>query len=98
MILVNERIKTPWPSLKGLWSLLWRATLFLPLALILMIFYLGAWMGVFFLPICEIYFVWQTEWLFAIITLVLWISLFLLTRWERFRVDSKDDLNGRENI
>jgi len=95
---VREKITTPSPSLKGLWSLLWRATLLLPLAAILMTVYLAVWMGIILLPICEIYFLWQVEWLFASITFVLWISLFLLTRWKRFQIDSKDILNDQENI
>jgi membrane protein implicated in regulation of membrane protease activity len=96
--LVNERIKNPWPSLKGLWSLLWRATLLFPLAALLMTGFFLVWMGVLLLPICAIYFVWLGEWSFMLITSVVWILLFLLTRWKRFRIDPKDDLNGRENI
>ena len=57
-----------------------------------------AWIGLFLLPVWMIYFIWQEEWLFTFMTLVGWILLFLLTRWKRFKIDSKDILNDQENI
>jgi hypothetical protein len=95
---MTEKIKTPLPSLKGLWSLLWRATLLFPFAAILMTLYLAAWMAIFALPFFEIYFVWYSEWLFALITPAAWFLSFLLVRWKRFKIDSKDILNDQENI
>jgi len=95
---MSEKIKTPWPSPGGLWSLLWRATLLLPLAAILMTIYLAVWVGVMVLPICEIYFIWSSEWLFALITPIVWLLFFLFVRWKRFKIDSKDILNEQENV
>jgi hypothetical protein len=98
MKLVNGKIKSPWPSIKGIWSLLWRATIFAPFAIILFAIFLMAWIGLFLLPVWTIYFIWQQEWLFTFLTLVGWVLLFLLTRWKRFKIDSKDILNDQENI
>jgi len=95
---MSEKIKTPLPSLKGLWSLLWRATLLLPFAAILMTIYLAAWMAVIVLPFFEVYFICYSKWLFALITPVAWFLLFLLVRRKRFKIDSKDILNDQENI
>ena len=90
--------KTLWTSLLGLWSLLWRATLFAPVAIVLLAVFLAAWLGLFLLPVGMIYFLWQQEWFIALLLLAGWSLLFLLTRWKRFRIDSKDILNEQENI
>jgi hypothetical protein len=42
----------------------------------------GDWMAVVFLPLFEIYFIWYSGWLFALITPVAWFLLFLLVRWK----------------
>ena len=83
---------------KRLWSLLWRATLFAPVAIVLLAVFLAAWLGLFLLPVGMIYFLWQQEWFIALLLLAGWSLLFLLTRWKRFRIDSKDILNEQENI
>jgi len=77
---------------------LWRAKLLTPLALVFTAVFLVAWIGVFVLPFCEVYFLYQTEWLLALIALVGWVLSLLLTRWKRFKIDSKDILNEHENI
>ncbi len=95
---VNEPVKTPWPSLEGLWSLLWRATLFAPFAGVLFAIYLAAWIGLFVVPVCVLQQIWLGEWPSAVLLLGGWMLLLTLFRWKRFRLDSRDILNEQENI
>jgi len=91
-------MKDFFPSGRGLWQLLWRSTLFLPVALVLMTLYLLFWTAVFALPVAVIALAIGSSWLGAAACLVAWIPLLFLTRWKRIHVDRRDALNESENV
>jgi len=91
-------MKDLFPSARGLWQLLWRSTLFLPVALVLMTLYLLFWIAVFALPLASIALAIDSRWLWAVVCFVSWIPLLFLTRWKRVHVDSKDAPNEYENV
>ena len=91
-------VKTRWPLLVGLWSLLWRAVLLTPFAILLSSIWLIALLLVWILPVCEVFCLYAGEWFWAAIYPLIWIPLFLVTRTRWFKGDRKDFLNGEENI
>ena len=82
----------------GLWQLLWRSVLLYPIAVGLMLLYVGFWMAVFSLPLLIIFFVWISEWRLAVLAVAIWFPMLFLTRWKRIHLDSKDVLNKFENV
>jgi hypothetical protein len=86
------------PALAGLWSLLWRAVLLTPLAIIFGIIWVMARPLLFLLPICGFCYLWEHDWLFASIVAVVWILLFCFTRSTWFKMDRKDFPNEQENV
>jgi len=90
--------RTPWPSLSALWSLLWRAVVFTPFAIVFGGIWLLVWPLLIILPVCEIYFLSEHAWLWASIAPVIWVLLFRLTRFSWFKADRKDFPNDQENI
>ena len=85
-------------SFSGLWGLLWRSTVFLPFALVLFFVWALVLAAVFLLPVTAALYLYAGEWLHAVAAIALWIPCFFLSRWKRFHVSPKDDLNGNENI
>ena len=90
--------KALFPSTRGLWELLWRSMVLLPVAVALMILHCAFWAAVFLLPVVAVVFAIQSLWQWAMVCLMVWIPLLLLTRWRRVHVDSKDALNAHENV
>jgi hypothetical protein len=82
-----------WPSLKGLWGLLWRSTVLLPVALLLSTVWFLIWASVFGLPGVVLLFLVFGDWLHAAELSALWVPLIFLCRWKTLRVDSKDTLD-----
>jgi hypothetical protein len=84
---------SPWPSSKGLWGLLWRSTVLLPIVIILFTVWMFIWGLVLVLPFVVVISLVLGNWLYGLALAVIWAPLFLLSRWKRFRVDSKDTLS-----
>jgi hypothetical protein len=93
-----NQTRTPWPSFGALWSLLWRAVLFTPFALVFGGIWLMVWPLLIILPVCEILYLYAHDWLWASITPAVWVLLFLLTRCRWFRADRRDFPNDQENV
>jgi hypothetical protein len=93
-----KQAKTPWPSVGALWSLLWRAVVFAPFALVFGGIWLVVWPLLIILPFCEIFYLIEDHWLWASITPVVWVLLFLLTHCNWFKADRKDFPNEQENV
>ena len=91
-------MQTPWPSLRGLWQLFWRSFVFLPVAVILSMFYFGFWIALVFLPLDAAFHAYLLEWGWATALTAIWIPLLFLTRCKRLHIESKDILNERENV
>jgi hypothetical protein len=89
---------TPWPSLRALWGLLWRSIVFLPFTLFLTIVWFSIWTAVYALPLVAVFLLVEAQWVYAVVAIVSWSLLFILSRWKKLHVDSKDTLNGNENI
>jgi hypothetical protein len=86
------------PSFRGLWGLLWRSMVVLPVAIVLMTLYLAFWVAVMLLPVTAVFLAFFSEWIWAGTTIAMWIPLLFLTRWNRLHVDSRDTLNEHENV
>jgi hypothetical protein len=95
---VSEQNKTPWPSLSALWSLLWRAVLLTPFAMLAGGLWLISWLLLIVLPILEILYLLNRDWLWASIMPPIWIGLFFLVRSRWFRAYRKDFPNDQENV
>jgi|ERR1019366_907303 hypothetical protein len=86
------------PALAGLWSLLWRAVLLTPFAIIFGVVWVVARPLLFLLPICGVYYLWERDWFFASIVATVWVLLFCLTRSKWFKMDRRDFPNEQENV
>ena len=89
-----KQARTPWPSFSALWSLLWRAVLFTPFALVFAGIWLMVWLLLVILPFCEIIILLNHDWLRAGVVPLIWIALFIFTRFfprfRWFKADRKD--------
>lgn len=95
---MDKRTKTSWLDFGALWSLLWRAVLLTPFAMVTGGLWLVTWPLLILLPVCEIFYLYNHDWLWAAIAPVVWLVLFFLARSRWFKVDHKDFLNEQENI
>ncbi|HEY1788117.1 MAG TPA: hypothetical protein VGJ73_08180 [Verrucomicrobiae bacterium] len=86
---------SPWPSLRGLWGLLWHSMLFLPVAVILYAAWFFIWASVFTLPVIAVFALVFGDWLYAAESCALWVPLLFLSRWKRLHVNSKDTLDWK---
>jgi hypothetical protein len=91
---MREQTKTPWPSLSASWSLLWRAVLLTPFALIVG----GIWPMLILLPFCEIIYLINQDWLWASVLPPIWLGLFFMVRSKWFKADRRDFPNDQENV
>ena len=91
-------MQPPLPSPRGLWQLFWRSFVFLPVAVVLTLFYFVFWIAVVFLPLAAALHAYLSEWGWASALIAAWIPLLLLARWKRLHIESKDILNERENV
>ena len=96
--MIYPKAKAPTPSAIALWSLLWRAVLLTPLAMLFGTVWLLVRMGIYVLPFVEILLVWNQEWFLAAIVPMVWVLAFGLRRWKWFRHDRGDFPNEQENI
>jgi hypothetical protein len=85
-------------SAGALWSLFWRAVLLTPAAVLFGGLFITAWSLIFVLPLLEILYLWEGNWHAAMISPVVWIASFVLTRSRWFRPDRKEYLNDQENV
>ena len=95
---MGKQSKTPWPSFSALWSLLWRAVLLMPFALIAGGFWLMTWVLLILLPFCEIILLLNHDWLWASGVPVIWVALFIFMRFRWFKAHRKDFPNEQENV
>jgi hypothetical protein len=95
---MGEQTKTPWPSFSALWSLLWRAVLLMPFALVAGGVWLATWPLLIILPGCEILYLYAHDWLWASVLPVVWMGLFFFARSSWFKANRKDFPNEQENI
>jgi hypothetical protein len=86
---------SPWPSSRGLWGLLWRSVVLLPVAILLYTAWFLFWAAVIFLPVAVVVMLALGDWLYAAGLFALWFPLFLMRRWKKLRVDSKDTLDWK---
>jgi hypothetical protein len=93
-----KQANIPRPSVSALWSLLWRAVVFAPFALVFGGIWLVVWPLLIILPFCEIFYLIEDHWLWASITPVVRVLLFLLTHCNWFKADRKDFPNEQENV
>jgi membrane protein implicated in regulation of membrane protease activity len=89
----NPDQTTPWPSLRGLWGLLWRSVVLLPVAILLYTAWFLFWASVLVLPFVALISLALGDWLYALGLFALWVPLFFLSRWKKLRINSKDTLN-----
>src|ERR1035438_641457 len=94
----DKRTKAPWPSVSALWSLLWRAVVLTPLAIVCGGIWLVTWPLLIILPVCEIFCLSEQDWLWASIAPVVWVLLFLFKRSRVFKADRRDFPNDQENV
>jgi hypothetical protein len=78
--------------------LLWRAVVFTLFALVFGGIWLVAWPLLIILPFCEIFYLSEHNWLWASIAPVVWVLLFLFTRFRWFKADRRDFPNEQENV
>ena len=95
---MGEQTKIPWPSFSALWSLLWRAVLLTPFAIVAGGLWLVTWPLLILLPFCEIILLLNHDWLWAGVVPVIGIVLFIFTRFRWFKTNRKDFPNEQENI
>ena len=95
---MRVQIKNRWPVLIGFWSLLWRAVLLTPFAILFTAIWFIVWSLVWILPVCEVFYLYAGEGFWAGIAPVIWIPLFLVTKTRWFKGNRKDFPNGEENI
>jgi hypothetical protein len=95
---MSKQNKTPWPCFSALWSVLWRAVLLMPFAIFAGGLWLMIWPLLILLPFCEILFLLNHEWLEAGIVPLIWIALFIFTRFCWFKANRKDFPNEQENV
>ena len=93
-----KQVKTPWPSVSALCSLLWRAVALAPFAIVPGVVWLVTWPLLVLLPVCEIFCLYEEDWVCASIAPVVWVSLFLFSRSRWFKADRRDFPNERENV
>jgi hypothetical protein len=94
----SKHAQTPCPSVSVLWSLLWRAVVLTPFAAVFGVLWVAAKPLLFVLPICEVCYLWNGDWLFASIVAAVWLMLFLFTRSRWFKADRRDFPNEQENV
>jgi hypothetical protein len=92
------KTETPLPSVRGLWQLLWRSIVFLPVAVLLTTLYLAFWCAIIALPLLTLFHACLREWEWAGLFVVIWLPLLFLTRWKRLHIDQKDLVNEHENV
>jgi len=95
---MSEQSKIPWPSLSALWSLLWRAVLLAPFAMLAGGLWLISWPLLIVLPACEILDLFNHDWLWTSILPPIWLGLFFLVRSKWFKPNRKDFPNEQENV
>jgi hypothetical protein len=86
---------------KAFWALLWRSAVYLPWALVLLLFSCGAWAGLLALPFTTVLLALNGDWPLAGGAVVAWVLLILLTPtkvWKWLKVEDKDCLNSQENV
>jgi len=95
---MDEQTKTPWPSFSALWSMLWRAVLLAPFAIVAGGVWLVTWPLLILLPVCEILNLYAHDWLWASVLPLVWMALFFFacSRW--FKADRNDFPNEQENV
>ena len=95
---MQTEFKVPTPSGSALWSLLWRAVLLTPFAVAFSVVWLLVWSVLLSLPVLEISYLLNHEWLSAIAALMIWGLAFWLRRLPWFHCDRHNFPNDQENI
>lgn len=96
---MRQHIKNPWPSAAAFWSLLWRAVVLTPLAAAFGVVWGMTWpLLILVLPVWEICFLRERQWLGAAIVPAIWVLFFRFTRSRRFKAGRRDFLNDQENV
>jgi len=85
-------------SLQGIWSLIWRATVLAPLAAVFGVIWLMTWPLLIILPVGEIYYLSQSNWLWTAVTPVVWLALYFFRRSRWFPRNRRDFPNEQENV
>jgi hypothetical protein len=69
------------PSARGLWSLLWRSVVLLPVAVAFLCLLYSAWVGVVCLPVAAAISILDSKWWPAAAYVALWFPSWFFVRW-----------------
>jgi len=85
------------PSVRGLWALLWRSVVLLPVGVAQFALICYAWIGLLALPVAAGIFIWSSDWWLAAVCIPPWVLSWFCVRWY-WRWQRSDDFNHRGDI